>query len=64
MDILSDINEHPAPAALPAWTSDEKQERRLRRLAALAAAEGIWRDRTDIPLDGVLYQNQLREEWQ
>jgi hypothetical protein len=63
MDILSDINEHTAPATLPVRTNDEKQERRRRRLAALAAAEGIWKDRTDIPLDGVQYQNELRDEW-
>lgn len=36
---------------------------RARRLAALKAAEGMWADRTDIPLDGVLAQEQLRAEW-
>jgi len=36
---------------------------RLRRAAALKAAEGLWKDRADIPKDGVEYQNQLRAEW-
>jgi hypothetical protein len=36
---------------------------RMRRAAALKAAEGLWKDRTDIPKDGVEYQNQLRAEW-
>ena len=36
---------------------------RARRLAALKAAEGMWADRTDIPLDGVKAQEQLRREW-
>jgi len=36
---------------------------RARRLAALKAAEGMWAGRTDIPLDGVKAQEQLRAEW-
>lgn len=36
---------------------------RARRLAALKAAEGMWADRTDILLDGVKAQEQLRAEW-
>lgn len=36
---------------------------RARRLAALQAAEGLWKDRTDIPKDGVAAQEQLRGEW-
>lgn len=36
---------------------------RARRLAALKAAEGMWANRTDIPLDGVKAQEQLRAEW-
>jgi hypothetical protein len=37
--------------------------RRKRRLAALTAASGLWKDRTDIPADGVEYQRALRKEW-
>ncbi len=37
--------------------------RRQRLRAALAAAEGLWKDRKDIPKDGVEYQEQLRTEW-
>ena len=36
---------------------------RQRLCAALAAAEGLWRDRKDIPKDGIEYQEQLRAEW-
>ena len=63
MDILAEVNKDPEPTISPAKTAEEKQSRRLRLIAALAAAEGMWEDRTDIPLDGVLYQNQLRDEW-
>ena len=35
---------------------------RARRLLALQAAEGLWKDRTDIPKDGVKAQEQLRAE--
>ena len=40
-----------------------QEERRRRRVAALKAAEGLWKDRTDIPKDGAEYQDQLRDEW-
>jgi hypothetical protein len=36
---------------------------RRRRVAALKVAEGLWKDRTDIPKDGVQAQEQLRAEW-
>lgn len=36
---------------------------RARRLLALQAAEGLWKDRTDISKDGVDAQEQLRAEW-
>ena len=36
---------------------------RARRLLALQAAEGLWKDRIDIPKDGVAAQEQLRAEW-
>ena len=42
---------------------DLLEARRNRRLAALTAASGLWRDRTDIPADGVEYQRDLRKEW-
>lgn len=40
-----------------------QEERRRRRAAALNSAEGLWKDRTDIPKDGAEYQDQLRAEW-
>jgi len=36
---------------------------RQRRLTALKAAEGLWKNRTDVPKDGVKAQEQLRAEW-
>ena len=42
---------------------DSPQARRQRRLALLQPAEGLWKDRDDIPKDGVEYQRQLRSEW-
>jgi hypothetical protein len=36
---------------------------RARRLVALKAAEGMWKDRTDMSLDGLKAQEQLRTEW-
>jgi hypothetical protein len=36
---------------------------RARRLTALQAAEGLWKDRTDISKDGVKAQERLRNEW-
>ena len=47
--------------AVPAH--DALAQARARRLAALQAAEGLWKDRTDIPRDGVTAQEQLRAEW-
>ncbi|WP_154668225.1 hypothetical protein [Pseudoduganella violaceinigra] len=43
--------------------SSALEERRCRRMAALKAAEGLWKNRADIPQDGVEYQDQLRDEW-
>lgn len=36
---------------------------RQRRAVALKAAEGLWKDRSDVPKDGVQVQEQLRTEW-
>lgn len=48
------------PILRPAGTLDEQ---RRRRAEALKAAEGIWKNRADMPRDGVAYQEQLRDEW-
>lgn len=42
---------------------DVLEGRRSRRVAALAAAEGLWKNRSDVPRDGIEYQNRLRAEW-
>jgi hypothetical protein len=44
------------PAGMP-------EEQRRRRAEALHVVEGMWKSRTDIPLDGVEYQKQIRSEW-
>jgi hypothetical protein len=54
-DLKSGVKPDPAPSP--------EEERRRRRIAALKAAEGLWKGRTDIPRDGAEYQNQLRAEW-
>jgi hypothetical protein len=48
------------PIRRPAGTLEEQQRRRAE---ALKAAEGLWSNCTDIPLDGVQYQEQIRTEW-
>lgn len=58
------IGEHPdlpAPDEPPPLSPVEVKRRRL--AAALKAAEGLWKDRKDMPTDGVEYQEQLRSEW-
>lgn len=45
---------------LPSGTLEEQHRRRQE---AVRRAEGLWKDRTDIPKDGVEYQDQLRSEW-
>ncbi|TNC73943.1 hypothetical protein FHI69_22505 [Janthinobacterium lividum] len=53
-------HEHPDLAASPRAPSqpgDPLEARQSCRLVALKAAEGLWKDRTDIPKDGVKYQN-------
>ncbi|NVE01888.1 hypothetical protein [Massilia sp. BJB1822] len=63
MSTLPDLAKHPAPTTDPDPTLDPQEERRRRRIAALKAAEGLWKNRTDIPNDGLEYQEQLRAEW-
>ncbi len=48
----------PEPAPL-----GQKEAKRIRLAAALKAAEGLWKNRTDISKDGVQYQEHLRSEW-
>lgn len=47
----------------PEATTESKEEHRRRRVSALKAAEGLWKNRTDVPKDGIEYQEQLRAEW-
>lgn len=43
--------------------SGTPEDQRRRRSEALQAVEGMWKSRTDIPLDGVEYQEQIRSDW-
>lgn len=61
------IAEHKPPPPEPAKDQPQypntPEGRRARRAAALAKAAGMWKDRTDIPKDGLEYQRMMREEW-
>ncbi|MFM2086905.1 MAG: hypothetical protein RLZZ237_1774 [Pseudomonadota bacterium] len=48
------------PVMQPSGTLEEQ---RRRRTEALKAATGMWKGRADIPLDGVQYQEEIRQEW-
>lgn len=61
MSTLPNVGERPVVNS--SASSLEQEERRRRRIAALKAAEGLWKHRTDLPKDGVEYQEQLRAEW-
>jgi|GEM_PF-3095065 len=63
MGSLANPDEQHDHATSPAPILNTQEERRRRRAVALKAAEGLWRDRTDVPKDGVAYQEQLRAEW-
>ena len=69
-DDVNDQEQGKAPSLKPSsslpplpGSPDPLLAARARRLAALQAAEGLWKDRTDIPKDGVAAQEQLRGEW-
>ncbi len=55
--------ENLSSAATSESAVDPREAARQRRAAALKVAEGLWKDRTDIPKDGVQAQEQLRAEW-
>lgn len=63
MEPLKDIADQTSTTLPLEASAASLEERRRRRKAALKAAEGLWKDRTDIPKDGVEYQKQLRDEW-
>ncbi|MFD2365468.1 hypothetical protein [Pseudoduganella sp. GCM10020061] len=56
-DVKKDLT---VPIRRPTGTLEEQKRRRAE---ALKAVEGMWKERTDIPLDGVEYQEQIRNEW-
>lgn len=61
MGAKPDVDERlTVPIRRPAGTLEEQKRRRGEALKAL---EGMWKGRTDIPLDGVEYQKQIRGEW-
>ena len=44
--------------------ANRRAEARIRRVAAVRCVAGIWANRTDIPADGIVYEPELRDEWQ
>lgn len=61
MSAEPDVKEQlTVPIPRPEGSLDEQ---RRRRAEALKKIEGLWKDRTDIPTDGVEYQKQIRSEW-
>jgi hypothetical protein len=42
---------------------DPLKQARHRRTAALKAAEALWKNRLDVPKDGVQAQQEPRSEW-
>lgn len=63
MDPLQDVADQSSVTSQPEPIAKSQEDQRLRRRAALKMAEGLWKDRTDIPKDGAEYQEQLRDEW-
>jgi hypothetical protein len=63
MNTVPDKKDHQAEPVAVSKAEDTLAQARARRLAALQAAEGLWKDRTDISKDGVKAQEQLRDEW-
>ncbi len=63
MSTQHNAEEQATPPANSESVLAPQEERRRRRIAALKAAEGLWKNRTDIPKDGLEYQEQLRAEW-
>ncbi|MRW91311.1 hypothetical protein GJ699_15060 [Duganella sp. FT80W] len=63
MSTVPDEKGHQSEPVTVSKTEDPLALARARRLAALKAAEGLWKDRTDIAKDGVQVQEQLRDEW-
>ncbi len=52
----------PASAVTVIRPSGTPEDQKRLRAEALRVAEGMWKNRNDIPLDGVAYQEQIRSE--
>lgn len=63
MNTVPNKKDHPAEPVTVSKAEDALAQARARRLAALQAAESLWKVRTDISKDGVKAQEQLRDEW-
>lgn len=60
MSAKTDIN--PASAVTVIRPSGTPEDQKRLRAEALRVAEGMWKNRNDIPLDGVAYQEHIRSE--
>jgi hypothetical protein len=63
MNTVPDKKDHQSEPVAVSKAEDTLAQARARRLAALQAAEGLWKDRTDISKDGVKAQEAVRDEW-
>lgn len=62
MGDLKYIEDHLTVVERTAPKTSFEELARQRRLAKMLKAEGLWKNRTDIPKDGVVYQEELRAE--
>lgn len=65
MHLIPDSNPNDAALAdqQPIPPADTVEGRRARRMMALKAVAGLWKDRADIPADALEYQRAMRAEW-
>lgn len=59
---LESLAESLAEPRLAHQTASECDSERRKRIAALMLMFGLWKGRTDIPADGLVFQEQLRSE--
>lgn len=62
MGDLKYIEDHPTVVERAAPKTSFEELARQRRLAKMLKAEGLWKNRTDMPKDGVAYQEEMRAE--
>lgn len=63
--LIPDSKSNDATAAdpQPIPPPDTVEGRRARRMNALKAVAGLWKDREDLPAEALEYQRAMRAEW-